>query len=207
MPLPATMPHSAAIDALIAIGRFFHQRGWVPATGGNFSQRLDERRMLITASGWHKGELDASAFLVTDLDGRVEGGEGAPSYETGLHAALYRRYPQVGCVLHTHSVANTVLSMEHAPVALQGYELLKILPAVISHEVTVSLPVFDNDQDIARLAERIDAQLQRRPQCAAYLLRGHGLYAWGDTAAQARHRVEALEFMLECELRRRGIRG
>lgn len=190
----------AAAQALIAAGRLFHQRGWVPATGGNFSARLTAESMLITASGWHKGELDDSAFLVADLDGRPTEADRRTSYETLLHCQIYRHDNAAGCVLHTHSIANTVLSRRHANIRLSGYELLKLLPGIKTHATSVELPVFENDQDIARLADAVDQWMKRHPAIPGYLIAGHGLYTWGETVAQARHRVEALEFMLECEL-------
>lgn len=185
---------------MIAAGALFHQRGWVPATGGNFSARLSPERMLITASGWHKGELSEDAFLVADLDGRPEDASRKASYETLLHCQLYKMDATIGAALHTHSVANTLLSRRQRSVRLAGYELLKLLPGVSTHDAVIEIPVFDNDQDIARLASAVDAHM-KKSAVAAYLIAGHGLYAWGSSVAQARHRVEALEFMFECELR------
>lgn len=188
-------------DELIAAGALFHQRGWVPATGGNFSARLTADSMLITASGWHKGELQSNAFLVADLHGRPLESSRTASYETLLHCQLYRHDPAIGAVLHTHSIANTVLSRRCASIRLEGYELLKLLPGIETHETAVEVPVLENDQDIARLASRVDAHIKQHPRTPAYLIAGHGLYAWGNDVAQARHRIEALEFMFECELK------
>lgn len=190
---------AAAVQSMIAAGQLFHQRGWVPATGGNFSVRLDAQRVLITASGGHKGELTPEQFLVADLDGRPLQPGRKTSYETGLHMQVYRRLPEVGCVLHTHSRANTVLSRRLREVVLSGFELMKVLPGQPDPAETVTLPVFENDQNIARLAAAVDARMQAAP-FPAYLIAGHGLYAWGGDAAQARHAVEALEFMLDCLL-------
>lgn len=188
-------------QALIEAGRLFHQRGWVPATGGNFSARLSPERLVITASGCHKGELSDADFLVCDLDGKPLLSALKASYETLLHCQLYRHDPQVGSVLHTHSIANTVLSRRHERVVLKGYELLKLLPGISTHDATVEIPVFENDQDIPRLAAKVDAHMKRHRPTAAYLIAGHGLYAWGAEISHARWRVEALEFMFECELR------
>ena len=188
-------------DALIGAGRFFDRRGWVPATGGNFSARLSPAKLLITASGWHKGELTPEAFLVAGMDGRPDDATRKASYETLLHCQVYRFDARVGAVLHTHSIANTVLSRRRESIRLSGYELLKLLPGIQTHDATVEVPVFENDQDIPRLAAKVDEAMKRRPGgIPAYLIAGHGLYAWGDSVAQARHRVEALEFMFECEL-------
>lgn len=187
-------------QAMIDAGRLFHSRGWVPATGGNFSARLSPDRVLITASGWHKGELTDEGFLIADLEGKPLDSTRKASYETLLHMQIYRHHAKVGGVLHTHSIANTVLSRRLPEIRLAGYELLKLLPGIATHDVEVIVPVFANDQDIARLAAQVDAHMKRHPETPAYLIAGHGLYAWGDNVAQARHRVEALEFMFECEL-------
>ncbi|HEY1588922.1 MAG TPA: methylthioribulose 1-phosphate dehydratase, partial [Rhodanobacter sp.] len=190
---------AALAQAMIEAGAMFHRRGWVPATGGNFSARLASDRVLITASGIHKGELKPGDFLVADMDGRpLEAGRKA-SYETGLHMQAYRFDPSIGAVLHVHSIANTVLSRRLERIVLTGYELQKILPGAPDPAATVEIPVFGNDQDIARLSARVDAHMKEERQVPAYLIAGHGLYAWGDNVAQARHRVEALEFMFECE--------
>ncbi len=194
------MTPQSAIAELISAGELFHRRGWVPATGGNFSARLSPDKMLITASGWHKGELEDEAFLVAGMDGRPDDVSRKASYETLLHCQVYRFDARVGSVLHTHSIANTVLSRQKESIRLSGYELLKLLPGIQTHDTTVEVPVFENDQDIPRLAAKVDEAMKRRPGMPGYLISGHGLYTWGDSVAQARHRVEALEFMFDCEL-------
>ena len=195
-----TSLHDTLARQMIEAGALFHRRGWVPATGGNFSARLSSERVLITASGVHKGELERKDFLEADLDGRpLEAGRKS-SYETGLHMQLYRFDPSISAVLHVHTTANTVLSRRLDRVVLSGYELLKLLPGAPDPASRVEIPVFGNDQDIARLSAQVDAHMQEERRVPAYLIAGHGLYAWGNNVAQARHRVEALEFMLECEL-------
>lgn len=193
--------HKDHIQALMDAGRLFHSRGWVPATGGNFSARLSVQQMLITASGTHKGELSKDDFIAADLDGKPLNGARKASYETLLHCQLYRHDENIGAVLHTHSIANTVLSRRLDKIVLKGYELLKILPGIVSHTATVEVPVFENDQDIARLSATVDAHMKRASQTPAYLIAGHGLYAWGTSVKEARNRVEALEFMFECEMK------
>ena len=187
-------------EALIAAGRLFHSRGWVPASGGNFSFRTSHEHLLITASGTHKGELGAEDLMQVDLEGRAIGSARRSSAETLLHCQIYRRFHDVGAVLHTHSVPSTVLSRRQSAVILQGYELLKILPGIDTHETAVEIPVFENDQDIARLAGRVDAAQAGGEGLCGYLIAGHGLYAWGRDVAEARYRVEALEFMFDSEL-------
>lgn len=147
--------------------------------------------------------------MVVDLEGRPRG-PGRPSAETPLHAQIYRRRPRVRAVVHTHSVAATVLSRASAAagyVTLSGFEMLKALVGVNSHQATILLPIFPNDQDVPRLANIIDAELGGDPRVHGYLLEGHGLYTWGNDVAEAARHVEALEFVLECVLHGERIIG
>lgn len=185
---------------LIGVGHFCFSRGWLPATSGNLSARLDASRIAITVSGRHKGELDASGIMAMDLDGSILTEGCRPSAETELHLMLYRRDPSIGAVLHTHSVNATVLSrLAGATLTLSDYEVLKALPGIETHETRLALPVFPNDQDITRLAVEVEQALGRTPELPGYLIAGHGLYTWGSNVADARRRIEAFEFLLECE--------
>lgn len=195
----------APLAELVAAGRMFHLRGWVPATAGNFSVRLSPKSLAVTVSGRHKGELTTADFMAVDLDGKALN-KGKSSAETLLHCQLYRHGAETGAVLHTHSPASTVLSRAHDTIRLEGYELLKIFEGIQTHEAAVEVPVLENDQDIARLSRVVDAHMRSGQGAHAYLIRGHGLYAWGRTVAEARHRVEALEFLFECELSERLLR-
>lgn len=191
---------TAQARQLIAAGEQLYARGWVPATSGNFSLRLGEDTALVTASGKHKGRLTPADFIVTRLDG-VPLGEGRPSAETDLHLQLYRRFPSVGAVLHCHSPSATVLSRRRqGSILLQGYELLKAFDGIDSHDVSLEIPVFENTQDIPALAGEVDAYLARHPHCPAYLIRGHGVYCWGMDIDGCMRQLEALDFLLQCEL-------
>ena len=187
---------------MIAAGQFFHSRGWVPATSSNFSARLGAEEILITSSGQHKGRLDEHGFLRADLQGHTLEQGKRPSAETGLHTLMYRRDPHIGCVLHTHSVNATVLSMALDSFVLEGYELQKAFPGIITHEGQLSLPIFANSQDITALANEVNAYLDQYPDTVAYLIRGHGVYTWGASVADTQRHIEALEFLLECVYRR-----
>lgn len=192
---------------LCAAGRELYARGMVPATSGNLSVRLRDGRILITVSGTHKGHLEDSDLMLLDASGRAED-ENRPSAETALHLQLYRRFPEIGAVLHPHSVHATLLSrLEPRDLVLENYELLKALPGITSHASRVTLPVFANDQDIERLAAGVDAWMERHGPPPGYLISGHGFYTWGDSVSAALRHVEALEFLFDCELRLRGVSG
>ena len=189
-------------DEIVAATRELSALGWTPATSSNFSMRLDERHAAITISGRDKGRLVATDIMVVDMAGKAVATEHRPSAETLLHTQLYARYPDVGCVLHTHSHVQTVASRLYAAqghVHLEGYELLKAFAGNQTHEMAVDVPVLSNTQDMGELAEWVETLLDQQPMWG-YLINGHGLYAWGKDMAEARRHLEAFEFLLSCEL-------
>ncbi|AWV07590.1 methylthioribulose 1-phosphate dehydratase [Marilutibacter maris] len=200
---PARLSHCAG--ELIVNIRELSERGWTPATSSNFSQRMDDAHIAITVSGRDKGRLTEADIMVVDLDGQPVATDKKSSAETLLHTQLYRRFPEIGCVLHTHSLAQTVASRlfsGNGHVHLEGYELLKAFTGNTTHETTVELPVLPNSQDMPTLAAQVDALLDVQPMWG-YLIDGHGLYAWGRDMAEARRHLEAFEFLLACELEMR----
>jgi methylthioribulose-1-phosphate dehydratase len=199
---------------LAEIGRRFDARGWVLGTSGNFSAVVSRQplRLAITASSVHKGQLRAVDILQCDEHGALVGPDSArrassgkgrharrASAETLLHVEIARRRG-AGAVLHTHSVWTTVLSDLHAHeggVSINGYEMLKGLAGVSSHEHREWVPIVENDQEMPRLAQRVGALLDEQAGAHAFLLRRHGLYTWGDTLADAERHIEILEFLFE----------
>lgn len=196
-----------ASAAIIAAGQRMDRFGWVPATAGNISVRMADGAIAITRSGGHKGFLTEAGVMVVDLGGRAEEPGARSSAETLLHCGIYRRFPKAGAVLHGHSPANTVLSrLSGQGITLAGYELLKAFPGLPTHAAAVTVPVFDNDQDIARLQREVDQRWDGMPDIPpGYLIRGHGIYVWAPDMPAALMRLEALEFMLGCELEERRL--
>jgi methylthioribulose-1-phosphate dehydratase len=190
---------------LVAVGRSLYQLGMVPATSGNLSARLSDGRIAITVSGKHKGKLAQSDIMVVDAHGNSLD-DRRPSAETLLHVQIYRRFPEAGVVLHPHSVNATLLSRVHSDhLILQDYELLKAFPDIETHDCKVTVPIFANDQDISRLAEKVDGFMDNHPGVHGYLIAGHGFYTWGDSVDDAMRHVEAFEFLFECEMKLRGV--
>ncbi|KQB52090.1 methylthioribulose-1-phosphate dehydratase [Pseudomonas endophytica] len=192
---------------IIEAGRFLYGRGWSPATSSNYSARLSATEALLTVSGKHKGQLGLDDVLSTDLSGNsLEPGK-KPSAETLLHTQLYSWRPEIGAVLHTHSVNATVLSRltPGDRLEFEDYELQKAFSGISTHESKVLVPIFDNDQDIKRLAAKVQPWLDAHPDCVGYLIRGHGLYTWGARMSDALRQIEAFEFLFECELKTRAV--
>jgi methylthioribulose-1-phosphate dehydratase len=194
---------------IISNVRELAEAGWTPATSSNFSMRLDDRHAAITISGRDKGKLTEADIMVVDFDGKAVGSDHRPSAETLLHTQLYKRFPDIGCILHTHSHNQTVASRLYAGAGhlrLDGYELLKAFAGNETHETEVLVPVLPNSQDMHTLAAQVDALLDSRPLWG-YLIDGHGLYAWGRDMAEARRHLDAFEFLIGCELDLRKLHG
>jgi methylthioribulose-1-phosphate dehydratase len=196
----------ALASSLSNIGREFHGRGWALGTSGNYSAvlRREPPQLLITSSGLDKSALNERDFLEVDGNGNVIAGKGKPSAETFLHLAV-ARLKHAGCILHTHSVWSTLLSERYAEkegLAITGYEMLKGLEGVRTHEHREWIPILENAQNIRVLAEKVTSRLQHETAAHGFLLNGHGLYTWGEDVAQARRHVEIFEFLFEVVGRR-----
>jgi methylthioribulose-1-phosphate dehydratase len=201
------MTRAEASENLIQLGADFYRRGWVLGTSGNFSAVIsrDPLRLAITASSLDKGRLSPNQILEIDQNGRVLNGAGKPSAETLLHIAVVQT-TGAEAVLHTHSVWSTLLSDVHIDESgffIEGYEMLKGLEGVTTHEHREWLPILENSQDMEALGGRARELMRGNPELHGFLIRRHGLYTWGkDISAAARH-VEIFEFLLEAVGRRR----
>ena len=194
------------LQALCRIGSEFHRRGWSLGTSSNYSVLLSREpfQLLITASGKDKGALGETDFVIVDQKGDLIAAADAsakPSAETLLHvvAAGQRR---IGAVLHTHSVWSTLLSdyfHDEGGLWIDGYEMLKGLEGIRTHEHREWVKIFENTQDIASLSAEVNLLLKNEPRTLHYgfLLRRHGLYTFGKDLAEARRHIEIFEFLFE----------
>lgn len=202
------------IDALREVGAMFWQRGWSVGTSSNYSVVLGREplELLVTASGKDKGRLGRGDFVRVGADGKPTS-EGQPksSAETLLHVVAASQ-PEVGAVLHTHSIWGTLLSdffFLQGGFEISGYEMLKGLEGVTTHESTSWVEIFENTQYIPDLAQQVKQRLShaQRPLRHGYLIRRHGLYTWGRDLDEARRHVEIFEFLFECVARRMILTG
>jgi methylthioribulose-1-phosphate dehydratase len=202
---------ATAIDAVIAAGRYAAARQWVPATSGNFSVRVDAEHIAITRSGVDKGALAPSDILIQSILAPLLPGSSA---EAALHVRQYADHSDVSAIFHIHGPYSSVIGQAHLPegaVHLTGWELQKAFSGIITHEATVEVPVFANDQDIDALAARVSARLNEpapssRSRAPGYLLAGHGLYAWGRTPRDAKRHLEAFEALFKQTMMLRSYR-
>jgi methylthioribulose-1-phosphate dehydratase len=189
-------------ESLSAIAKGFHARGWLLGTSGNLSAVVQREplRLAMSPSGIDKGELTPHQVLSIDENARIiSAHDGKPSDESLLHIRIVQDRG-AGAVLHTHSIWNTILSDLYAAeggVTIEGYEMLKGLQGVRTHEHKEWLPIIENSQDMPALAETVGKTLNEHKEAHGFLLRRHGLYTWGDTLAQAKRHIEIFEFLLE----------
>jgi methylthioribulose-1-phosphate dehydratase len=194
-----------ALELLEAI-HFFSVKNWSPATSTNYSVRSTQPgKFIISRSGVDKSRFAYEDLILIDGAGQVDPAFAAPgvksSAETDIHTALYRLYPEVECVLHTHSVAGTVLSMTpERELRFTGLEILKGLEGNATHELTEVLPIVPNSQDMGEILSALDGRLAG---AHGFLIKGHGLYTWGKDIASAKRHIETYEFLFECELKLR----
>jgi len=205
--------HTTEKQSLIDIGKLFYQRQWSVGTSSNYSMKLSDvpLKVLITASGKDKGALTQDDFVIVDETGKCSRESSTstvsassvpvPSAETMLHVVALQQQG-IAAVLHTHSVWSTILSDRYASqgyLEISGYEMLKGLEGIKTHESTLRFKIFENTQDIARLAVEVNELLHDpgEPLKYGFLLRRHGLYTWGKDLFAARRHVEILEFLFE----------
>ncbi|MEM9586086.1 MAG: methylthioribulose 1-phosphate dehydratase [Planctomycetota bacterium] len=210
---PPFVDHSLA---LAEVGTEFHSRGWSLGTSSNYSVVVGREplQLLVTASGKDKGKLTENDFVVVDQEGLpIEDGQPKSSAETLLHCVIAHNIPDVGAILHTHSVWGTLLSRQHAVSGgfnIEGFEMLKGLEGITTHEHSQRIPIFENTQDIPKLAQQLQHcfSMADSPEQAlghGFLIRGHGLYTWGKDLFTARRHIEILEFLFECVSREQSL--
>ncbi len=211
---PSLEAHAAAIRGLIESGQDFHRRGWSLGTSSNYSVVVDRAplTLVMTGSGFDKGRLTPEQFVLVDEHARsLHPSFPKPSAEALLHTALARG-AGAGAVLHTHSICGTVLSegfLAEGRLPIAGYEMLKGLTGITTHETAIEVEVFPNTQDIASLAKVVEARASdaARPLQHGFLMAGHGLYTWGADLAAARRQVEIFEFLFEVLAQKRLLFG
>ncbi len=194
---------NASTHEIIEIGKYLYNRGWLYATSGNLSSLIstDPTVVAITESGTFKGNLKTDNIIAIDSEMNVIKGKGKPSSETLLHLKL-EASAKAGAVLHTHSVWSNVISSyfsESEGIYLSGYEMLKALNGVKTHEHEEFLPIIENNQDMKKVSIELDDILTEKPGIHGLILRKHGLYTWGRDLNEALRHLGALEYLLESE--------
>ena len=182
--------------------RSYNLKGWSPATSTNYSFRDLDQNIWVSRSGVDKSEFNEDDFITVNSEG-VPTGEFVqvkPSAETLIHCVIYDLFPETKVILHSHSVHPVVLSMrEDKSVKFEGFEVQKGFAGCTSHEESISIPVFNNSQN---MKEFVEWMKERKDELIrhCFIIRGHGTYAWGTDLFEAKRHLETLEYLCHCKL-------
>lgn len=170
-------------ETVLAAAKELNDRGLVEGSSGNLSARIDATHVCMTPSSIPYDEMVLDDLVVVDVDGTVVDGHRGPTSEKALHLACYRRYPEVGAVIHSHAVHATMFAVARQPI-----------PAAIE-EVAVyiggDVPVCEYTMTgTDELGEVVAEQLAER---AAVLVANHGMVTVGPTMAKAMHAATLVE--------------
>lgn len=194
-----------AAAGVIALAHHAGAKGWIPATSGNFSVRIDDAHCAITASGSDKTKLTRDGIIRAPFTG---GAHPRQSAEAPLHYLMYRLSPAIGAVTHVHAQPAVLASLalaKNGRLRIEGLELLKAFNGVKTHETHLDVPVFDNEQDMDALAARVEARLKADGLGWGFLLAGHGIYAWGKDAPEALRHLDAFDYLFTIMLKLKGV--
>jgi ribulose-5-phosphate 4-epimerase/fuculose-1-phosphate aldolase len=179
-------------DEICRVGRSLFERGYVHATAGNISVRLDDG-FLVTPTDACLGTLDPARLARLDADGRQTGGDRA-SKTLALHRRIYGAAPDARCVIHTHSTHLVALTLQGVWNAddivppITPYFVMKVghVPLIAYHR--------PGDAQVGELvAQRIGAMAARGTPIRAVMLERLGPNAWHRTPAEASAVLEELE--------------
>lgn len=181
--------------------RHYNAKGWSPATSTNYSFRDQDGVIWVSRSGVDKSLFQPEDFITVNAEGLATGQfEGIrPSAETLIHCVLYELFPETKVILHSHSVYPVLMSVvKDHEIIFEGYEVQKGFDGQVTHENEVSVPVFENTQDMSEFRETLKEHVSRIRH-HSFIMRKHGTYAWGKDLFEAKRHLETLEYLCQCE--------
>lgn len=188
---------------MLEIIRLLYRRGELPATAGNFSLRSEEKAgcFLVTQSGVDKGKLGLQNFIringAGEMDPTFASSGKKTSDETDLHLMIYKN-GQARAIIHTHDPKAVALSLKEKKVfEFSDLEILKGISGIKTHQTKLKLVIFENSQDIRKLADEVQSSFKEVETAHAFFLRGHGLYTWGNSVHEAKRHYEVYNYLFE----------
>ncbi len=170
-------------DEVVRIGKLLHAAGFVAATSGNISVRLDHATLLMTPTGISKGMMTPDDLIVADMNGRKLSGNGEATTELSMHLLVYRLRPEIRGIVHAH------------PPTATGYAAAGLaLDQPLISEVVLSLGCVPlapyatpGTQDLS------DTLRPLIPQHEAILMANHGVVTYGTNLLSAYMKMETVE--------------
>lgn len=191
---------------LALLVRTMNSFGHNPATSGNYSLRskTSPEIALVSESGIDKSKFTEENFLPLYyktrkmLENYSDSGRKS-SDETDIHLTIYQ-ITNANCVLHSHLLDSLLfadLFHDQDFASLKNLELLKGFKNIKTHEIEIKVPIFDNTQDIKSLAEIVKPAILSQENNYGLLLRGHGIYVWGESVEEAKRHLEVFEYLFK----------
>jgi methylthioribulose-1-phosphate dehydratase len=200
------------LGELSTLVRELNFKGHNPATSGNYSHRSTNNldQAFISESGIDKSQFDATHFIPLNIHTKERPdffSYRKTSDETDLHLAIYRG-TNANCVLHSHMLEALLFSnlyVNQNEIAITGLELIKAFKGMTTHEETLIIPVFENTQDIESLGKVVEEVISKMIKSYGVLLRGHGIYVWGESLKDAKRHLEAFEYLFKYYLAKKTL--
>ena len=187
------------------------RRGLAPHTFGNASgiDRSDcrlrqEPLVVIKPSGVDYASLTPADLVVTDLDGNIVEGSLRPSSDLDTHTFLYREFPQIGGIVHTHSEFATSWAQACRPIPCLGTTHADYFHGPVP--VTEPLTAEEVAEGYVRntgavIVRRFRSEGLDPVAVPGVLVAGHAPFAWGKTPAEAVEHADVLEYIARLAFR------
>ena len=176
------------------IARRIYNDGFVAANDGNISVKVNDNEFYCTPTGVSKGFITPDMIIRIDGTGKKIEGKLNPSSDTATHIELYKKYPEIGGVVHTHSPEATSWAQAGRSIPLYGtthadyfYGEIPCTRAMTAQEIKSEYEK-ETGSVIIETFKGIDPL-----SIPAVLVKSHGPFAWGKDAAEAVHNAVVLE--------------
>lgn len=172
----------------LAAAKRTYVSGIQTGTGGNLSARIPNTdKMLVKPSGFTYGTLCEDNLIIVDLDGNLREGNHKPTSEAVLHGNIYKKYPWVGGIVHTHSPYSIMCSLV--------YDEIESITMHTQLKLKMNIPIIDVTTMVVTEEEmaKIYKVMNENPSIQAFILKGHGIVALGKTAVAAEETAELIE--------------
>jgi L-ribulose-5-phosphate 4-epimerase len=173
------------------------RRGLVLYTFGNVSGiDRNEGLVAIKPSGVPYEDLTAGQMVISDLEGKIVEGKLRPSSDLATHVELYKSFPNIGGVAHTHSEFATAWAQACTPIPCFGTTHADYFhgPVPVTEQLSASEIAGEYELETGKIICRTFAKLDP-DSVPAVLVAGHAPFCWGATATAASHNAVILEYV------------
>jgi L-ribulose-5-phosphate 4-epimerase len=188
-------PYAELKEQAFNANRELPKRGLAVCTFGNVSAFDAARAVLaIKPSGMPYARLAADDMVVLDLEGKVVEGTLKPSSDTPTHIVLYRAWPGIGGIVHTHSSYATGWAQVRLPIPIYGTTHADHLAEDVPCTAVMSDEAVERNYELETGKQILACFEGREPRSTPMVLvAGHGVFTWGESAEQAVDNATVLE--------------